>query len=161
MLSAYLVPFERAFCFQITEQSSKLNRALKTHDSFVASNGWTVTKALVPEIQLDPKVIFLRGDDGDRNLRVSRTWDLSNNNARDKYLSQINSALQEFVNFASNKGRVFERDIYGYYTREALKHIAGCKYIMSDGSLGTVKLSYECTTQPKLNTVSSKTIIAA
>ena len=101
MLSAFLVPFDRAFMFQITEQHSKLSSALQGHGSYLASNGWTVKKCNVPEIDLKGKTIYLRGDNGDKDLRVHRIWDLSNNWNRDKYMNQINDALQEFVNFAS------------------------------------------------------------
>ena len=144
MLSAFLVPFERAFCFQVTEQHSKLSRALQDHGSYLASNGWTVTRANAPEIKLGDKAIYLRGDDGDKDLRVHRIWDLSNDRARDKYLNQINDALQEFVNFASAP-RNFDwyRDEMGSYP------------------LGVVKSFQTPITYPKSNEVSSKPIIRA
>ena len=163
MLSAFLVPFERAFCFQITEQHSKLSRALQDHGSYLASNGWTVTRANVPEIKLRDKTIYLRGDDGDKDLRVHRIWDLSNDRARDKYLNQINDALQEFVNFASTPSfsiPLTEK----YFDASALNYLSnwkcperGCwckRDVMGSYPLGTVK-------SPKSNKVSSKPIIRA
>jgi len=151
MLSAFLVPFERAFCFQITEQHSKLSRALQDHGSYLASNGWTVTKAIAPEIKLRDKTIYLRGDDGDKDLRVHRIWDLSNDMARDKYLNQINSALQEFVNFASAPQMTIE-EIYNYACSKWYLP-PGCD-VVDNGPLGTVA-------RPKSNKVSSKRIIRA
>ena len=141
MLSAYLVPFERAFCFQITEQHSKLSRALQDHGTYLASNGWTVTRANAPEIKLRDKTIYLRGDDGDKNLRVHRIWDLSNDRARDIALTSINDALQEFVNFASNPTPSYALDP-GWLRRNVYN------------TLGTVAC-------PKSNKVSSKPIIRA
>ena len=148
MLSAYLVPFERAFCFQIAEQDSKLSRALQDHGSYLASNGWTVTRANAPEINLGDKTIYLRGDNGDKDLRVHRIWDLSNDTTRDTILNQINDALQEFVNFASMPVVSTPMQSYdidpGWLRRNVYN------------TLGTVSRS-----QPKSNQISSKPIIRA
>ena len=150
MLNAYLVPFERAFCFQIAEQDSKLSRALQDHRPYLASNGWTVTRANVPEINLRDKTIYLRGDNGDKDLRVHRIWDLSNDSTRDAILNQINDALQEFVNFASM--RVVSTPSYAE-TRSYLERWRDVGSVCFPG-LGTVS-------KPKSNTVSSKPIIRA
>lgn len=97
MLSAYFIPLERAFVFQITKQDGRLTDWLKRNGSFTASNGWTVVSQSAPEINLLGKTIFLRGGNTEKDLRVHRCWDLSNNENRTKFMVEIDKALQEFI----------------------------------------------------------------
>jgi len=98
MLSTYFIPLERAFVFQVVKQSSKLYDYLKRNGSFTASNGWVVTSQVAPEINLLSKTIFLRGGNTAKDLRIHRCWDLSNNENRTKFMTEINQALQELTN---------------------------------------------------------------
>lgn len=99
MLKAYLVPFFRAFMFQIASQSSDIAAHLKTYGAFQASNGWTIALGSVAEIDLLHKVIYLWGRDVSADpLRVHRIWNLSSDYVRDTAIAEIDSALKEFTN---------------------------------------------------------------
>lgn len=101
MLSVYLEPFERAIAFQVTNQDPKITDFIKRNGSFVASNGWTVTSQVAPELDIKRKIVYLRGSNSSKDKRVDRTWDLRSNSNRDEYISAANQALQELVNAAS------------------------------------------------------------
>ena len=95
MLDYNIHKFDRAIAFQITAQSDKYTNALKGQ-SFTASNGWTITKAEVPSLNVKSQTIYLRGTNVEKDLRVDRTWDLLSNYQRDKIVDQANKALSEF-----------------------------------------------------------------
>lgn len=103
MLKYSLLPLERAFAFQITEQSESIIQAIKyIGGSFYASNGWQIKIDACPEIRVTSRTIYLRGTDKDQNLRVDRTWNLSSNHYRDEILSQVKAALSEIISFAQS-----------------------------------------------------------
>lgn len=103
MLKYSLVPMEKAFAFQITEQSDKINKAINyIGGSFYASNGWEIKIDTVPEIKVTSRKIYLRGFKSDSDLRVDRTWNLGSNVQRDEILNQVNSALSEIITFAQS-----------------------------------------------------------
>lgn len=91
MLKYDLHKFERAFAFQITEQSKEYSVT-----NFTASNGWKVSMSVSPEIDVLTQTIWLRGEDSDKNLRVNRVWDLSSNWLRDEIVDAIDLALNEY-----------------------------------------------------------------
>lgn len=95
MLDYTIGKFERALDFQVTKQSTKYTNALK-QASFTASNGWTITTADCPELNVKSKTIYLRGADSSKDLRVDRTWDLSSDLKRDQIVSEATHALEEF-----------------------------------------------------------------
>lgn len=103
MLNYSLLPMERAFAFQITEQSESIKRAINyVGGSFYSSNGWTIKLDACPEIRVTSRTIYLRGNDASHNLRVDRTWNLNSNLERDEILSQVNKALSEIISFAES-----------------------------------------------------------
>lgn len=103
MLKYSLLPMERAFAFQITEQSSEIKKAINyVGGSFFASNGWTIKMDVYPEIRVASRTIYLRGNTSASDLRVDRTWNLKSNRERDEIISQVNAALAEIISLASS-----------------------------------------------------------
>ena len=97
MLSVYLEPFEKAIAFQVTSQSTTITDFINRGGAFLASNGWKVTIQKGPELDIKNKTIYLRGSDSSLNLRVDRTWDINDNYSRDKYIAQVDNALNELT----------------------------------------------------------------
>ena len=97
MLTIQIEQFERGITFQVHNQTAKITDYVKGHGTFRASNGWKVAIANCPEVDIRAKTVYLRGDNGARDLRVSRNWDLVSNCNRDKYISRVNSALAELA----------------------------------------------------------------
>jgi hypothetical protein len=95
MLRFRIDGFERAFTLQIGYQHSKVNDTLRDHN-YVASNGWVIATDQVPAINLIDRVIYLRGSDTSGNARVVRVYDLPSNLTRDKLISEISDALNQF-----------------------------------------------------------------
>jgi len=94
---------ERAFAFQITEQSAKIKEAINhVGGSFYSSNGWEITMDACPEIRVTSRKVYLRGFESKQDLRVCRTWNLASNLERDEILSQVNHALSEIISFAES-----------------------------------------------------------
>ena len=96
-ISANLKTYERAFILQITDQTPDVEQFLKSNGQFIASNGWTVTHNVCPEVDVNRKIIYLRGVNTDRKLRTARVWDLSSDSKAQSLVNQIDSAIQEFV----------------------------------------------------------------
>jgi hypothetical protein len=101
MLSVYLEPFERAIAFQVTNQNPQITDYIKQNGIFRASNGWTVTCQVAPELDIATKTIYLRGSNSNLDKRVDRTWDLKDNYRRDKYINEADQALKELVSATS------------------------------------------------------------
>lgn len=95
-ITYFLTPVDRGFAFRIDQQSSLLTDALKSKD-FLASNGWRIAMEEGPAINISTKTIFLRGSNKDMDYRIDRSSDLASNRTRDKYVSEINSAIAELV----------------------------------------------------------------
>jgi len=98
MLTIQIEQFERGITFQVHNQTAKITDYVKSCGTFRASNGWKVVIANCPEVDIRAKTVYLQGSNGRRDLRVSRNWDLISNYNRDKYISQVNSALAELAN---------------------------------------------------------------
>lgn len=101
-MSANLRTCERALVFQITDQDLSIDNYINLNGTFTATNGWTIRKANCPEIDVLTKTIFLRGDDFDKRRRVSSVWDLSSQSKAETIVSQVDTALREFVNVVAN-----------------------------------------------------------
>jgi hypothetical protein len=104
MLKYSLLPLERAFAFQITEQSSSIKDAINgpyVGGSFMSSNGWVVKIDSCPEIRVPSRTIYLRGSSQENNLRVDRTWNFSSNFERDQAISEIKFALDELISLSN------------------------------------------------------------
>jgi len=102
MLKYSLLPMERAFAFQILEQSGQIKDAINyVGGSFYSSNGWVIKVSSSPEIKVPSRTIFLRGSHKEQDLRVDRTWNFLSNIERDETISAINQALAEIISFAS------------------------------------------------------------
>jgi hypothetical protein len=97
MLSVYLESFEKAIAFQVTNQDLSIKDFIKKNVSFHASNGWTITIANAPELDVRAKTIYLRGSDNSLDKRVDRTWDMNSNYSRDTVTSSVDKALNELV----------------------------------------------------------------
>ena len=96
-LNYNLIPFEKAFVFQVTGQSERLSNYVYNNGPIYLSNGWKVDVSVEPEIRIADKTIFLRGSDSNANLRVDKTYNLPSNYTRDQILSDVNYALKELV----------------------------------------------------------------
>lgn len=107
MLSIYLIPFVKAFIFQIVNQNKKLDEFLQALGGvFYTSNGWKIKQGKAPEVNIAEKTIWLRGGDKHQDLRVHRYWNLSSDLVRDKYITEIDSALNEFASSANEAPKV-------------------------------------------------------
>ena len=96
---------ERAFAFQITEQSSSIKEAINgpyVGGSFMSSNGWVIKVDSCPEIRVPSRTIFLRGSFKVSDLRVDRTWNFSSNFERDQAISEIKFALDEIISLSNS-----------------------------------------------------------
>jgi len=105
MLKYSLLPLERAFAFQITEQSNSIKEAINgpyVGGSFMSSNGWVIKIDSCPEIRVPSRTIFLRGSSKENDLRVDRTWNFSSNLERDNTISQIKFALDEIISLSNS-----------------------------------------------------------
>lgn len=126
MLSIYLIPFVKAFIFQIVNQNKRLDEFLKTvGGTYRATNGWKIKTSKAPEVDIDSKTIWLRGGDKQQDLRVHRYWNISSDFIRDKYIAEIDSALNEFANSANGVPPVDVRIEFGPV--ETPKPMAGNK----------------------------------
>lgn len=97
LLKYNLIPLERAFVFQVLGQDEKLSEYVKYNGPFVASNGWEVRIDAEPEVNVENKTIFLRGDKGIKDLNAHRNYNLDSNYDRDYIIDEVNSALKELV----------------------------------------------------------------
>ena len=97
MLTIQIEQVERGITFQVHNQTDKITDYVESHVGFRASNGWRIDIANCPEVDIKAKTIYLQGHDRARDLRVSRNWDLVSNYNRDKYISQVNSALADLA----------------------------------------------------------------
>lgn len=98
MLSIHLIPFQKAFIFQIVNQHNKLEDYLKQIGGvYYAPNGWAIRTGKAPEVNIAAKTIWLRGYDREQDLRIHRYWGISTDGVRDQYMSEIDMALQSFV----------------------------------------------------------------
>lgn len=97
LLSYYLTPFQQGFIFQITHQDYKVTRFLKEKGSyFTASNGWQVQIEAEPEINIHSKIIYLRGFDSSKDLKVDRTYNIGDGLVN-TVISEVNTALHELI----------------------------------------------------------------
>lgn len=107
MLSIYLIPFVKAFIFQIVNQNSKLDNFLKAIGGvYYAPNGWKITQGKAPEVNIASKTIWLRGGDRQQDLRIHRYWNLDNDFVRDRIIAEIDSALNNFASSANSEPKV-------------------------------------------------------
>lgn len=105
MLKYSLLPLERAFAFQVTEQSNSIKDAINgpyVGGSFMSSNGWVIKIDSCPEIRVPSRTIYLRGSSKENDLRVDRTWNFSSNFERDQAISQIKFALDEIISLSNS-----------------------------------------------------------
>ena len=103
-LSYYLLKLEKGFVFNITSQSSEVDRYLERNGSYKASNGWVITADVEPELDASRKKIYLRGLDRNADQRVDRTMYLKSNDERDSIVKAANEALREFVKAVRKDG---------------------------------------------------------
>ena len=97
MLKTRIYTFEKALAFQVLEQEPKVQTYLSSiGGSYIASNGWTITIAKMPELNADKKIIALRSGNWEHNLRIDRTWGLASNYQRDSIINEAEAALSEF-----------------------------------------------------------------
>jgi hypothetical protein len=101
-ISANLKQYEQAVVFQVTDESPEIATYLNRYGHYITSNGWTIVKAEVPELDVRRKIIFLRGSDFDKRRRVTRIWNLSSDSKASTIIAQVDKAIQEFVNAVYN-----------------------------------------------------------
>lgn len=120
MINYNLMPFERAFAFQITSQNTKVDDFMKSTGTFISSNGWKIKVAKMPEVNVFSKTIYLQGSNSLRDLRIDRTWNLPSNSFRDTVISEVSNAITELISSvkAFNTFRPYElvrrNDYYPY-----------------------------------------------
>jgi len=105
MLTYKIHALDRAIAFQIIEQSPEVSKIMKTrvwNEACLVSNGWTIKQSNCPAIDVNNRIIFLRGSDSSKDLRIDRIWDLSSDSYRDSIINQVDSALKEFLVFCQN-----------------------------------------------------------
>ena len=105
MLKYSLLPLERAFAFQVTEQSNSIKDAINgpyVGGSFMSSNGWVIKIDSCPEIRVPSRTIYLRGSSKENDLRVDRTWNFLSNLERDLAISEIKFALDELISLSNS-----------------------------------------------------------
>jgi hypothetical protein len=97
MLEYFLLQLgDGTFVFQVVAQEDRITNYVKAHNPFLCANGWKVAISEEPEINIDKKMIYLRGNDKDLDFKVDRHWDLKGKEARD-IVKQVNAALKELV----------------------------------------------------------------
>lgn len=108
MLNYSIIVFERAIAFQITAQSEDYAQFLDfMGGTFKASNGWIITADITPALDPTRKLIYLRGDDETKNLRVDRTYDMDSNHEAWATKLQAEEAIEEFRVHAELYSEVF------------------------------------------------------
>jgi len=112
LLEYHLDPYEKGFVFQIVEQSDTVTNHVKRCGVFHASNGWRVAIDREPEIDVDNKVIYLRGRKDHKDENMHRNMNVGSNKEVKKMISAIERALQEVCQ-AAKGGR--NKKPYLYY----------------------------------------------
>lgn len=98
MLTYDMLKFEKGFAFQITYQSPKVREYLaQLGGTYRAFNGWKVKSVNCPEIHVEDRTVYVRGNDSSMDLRVERVHYLSSDFQRNLIAGAVNSALQEFI----------------------------------------------------------------
>ena len=97
MINYNLIPFERAFAFQIISQDPKVDSFMKSTGIFFASNGWKIKLAKVPEVNVFSKTIYLQGSNPSKDFRIDRTWNLPSNSSRDAIINEVSNAISELI----------------------------------------------------------------
>lgn len=94
---------EKAFVFQVIGQDANLTDYVKTYGPFVSSNGWEVRVDNEPEIDVENKIVYLRGDQTSKDLKVDKNWNLSSNYSRDSIVRNVDYALNELISSYKNR----------------------------------------------------------
>lgn len=103
MLEFHLNQLEGAITFQIVDQSNEVTNYLKRVGTHYAPNGFKVKVDRFPEIDLDKKMIFLRGSRDSKDLKVCRVQNLGGQKQVNKVANDIQKALEDVV--AAAKGQ--------------------------------------------------------
>jgi hypothetical protein len=107
MLKYNFEPFDRAYTFQILEQSESLSDFVKYWGPIRTSNGWTVKIDAEPEVDDKAKEIYLRGSKSKSDTRIDKTWDLPSNAYRDFVAREVREALVETISLAKSYNDAF------------------------------------------------------
>jgi hypothetical protein len=88
--------------FQVVEQDERVTNYLDAlGGSYTAPNGWRIQRDKSPEIDVDKKIIFLRGSDSCKDQFVDQVNNM-NPKAAEAIVKAIDSALESFVRAAKN-----------------------------------------------------------
>lgn len=104
MIRYYLTKLsEGTFVFQIEKQEDRLTNYIVSRPGkyYQARNGWKVAIDAEPAIDIDAKVVYLRGSESDQDERVSRHWGLGGKECKN-IIKAINDAISEVVEAAKN-----------------------------------------------------------
>ena len=96
LLSYQFGSFNRAFNFQIHEQSKDLTDFVKDCGYFHSTNGWKVEVAAHPEIYLSGKTIYLRGSNANKDFKIQSVSDVDQS-VVNRLDFQIKETLGELV----------------------------------------------------------------
>lgn len=114
LLEYHLDQYEKGFVFQIVEQDDLVTNHVKRCGVFTAKNGWRVTIDRQPEIDVQNKVIYLRGRKSGKDDDMHRNQRVGSNKEVKKMIGAINQALQDLVSAA--KGNRNKRPFAFYDT---------------------------------------------
>lgn len=104
MIKYYLTKLsEGSFVFQIESQDDRLTNYIVSRPGkyFPARNGWKVAIDREPAVDLDAKVVYLRGSDAEADENISRAWGLGGKECKNR-IREINEAIVEAVEAAKN-----------------------------------------------------------
>lgn len=104
MLEYYLTKLsEGSFVFQIEDQGDRLTNYIlsKPGKYYQARNGWKVAIDREPAIDIDRKVIYLRGTDHDADTRPATAWGLKSKECKN-IVNGIHDAIVDVVQAAKN-----------------------------------------------------------
>ena len=96
-----MAALKNGFAFQIIEQDDIITEFVEDHaeEIFCASNGWAIAIRRHPALDVENKVIYLRGDDPCRDLDVCTVEYLPQSYVN-KAIHNINLAMLELVDRA-------------------------------------------------------------
>lgn len=106
MLSYHLNQLKSAVTLQIVEQDDRILNFLKKVKVFTAKNGWRIASDRKPEINVDEKIIFVRGRNTQDDLKIARAMGLGNDKDTKKIHDGIDQALTELGKAAAGKSVV-------------------------------------------------------
>lgn len=96
-LAYHLDQYEKAFIFQVVEQSDQVINFITRVGVFEARNGWRVMIDRQPEVDLDNRVIYLQGRKSNKDSYVHRNQNVGNAKEVKKICGAIDNALAELV----------------------------------------------------------------